>query len=77
MRVHRYDRPAQTFLRQTITFTDGRVELKPFGMRYRWPEQIDELATAAGLYLEDRYAGWRREPFGPDSTQHVSVYRKH
>jgi hypothetical protein len=52
------------------------VQLKPFGMHYRWPEQIDELATAAGLQLEARYAGWRREPFGPDSRAHVSVYRK-
>jgi len=77
MRVHRYDRVAQTFLRQTITFTDGRVELKPFGMHYRWPEQLDELAAAVGLRLEDRYAGWQREPFGPDSREHISVYRKH
>ena len=76
VRVHRYDRAAQTFLRQTITFGDGDVRLKPFGMHYRWPEQIDELAEAAGLQLESRYAGWHREPFRPDSTDHVSVYRK-
>jgi SAM-dependent methyltransferase len=77
IRLHQYDRRAQTFLRQTITFTDGDVRLKPFGMHYRWPEQIDELATAAGLHLEARYAGWDRdEPFGPHSRNHVSVYRR-
>ena len=39
-------------------------------------EQIDELAAAAGLHLDARYATWRREPFGPDSGDHISVYRK-
>jgi SAM-dependent methyltransferase len=76
VRMHRYDRAAQTFVRQTITFTDGGVRLRPFGMRYQWPEQIDAMAAAAGLELEARYANWRRDPFGPDSTDHVSVYRK-
>jgi SAM-dependent methyltransferase len=76
VRLHRYDRAAQTFLRQTITFTDGGVQLRPFGMHYRWPGQIDELATAAGLRLDARYATWQRAPFGPESTDHISVYRK-
>jgi uncharacterized protein (TIGR04222 family) len=35
-----------------------------------------ELA-ARGLAVPDkRYAGWRREPFGPESRSHISVYRK-
>jgi len=75
-RLHQYDRAAQTFIRQTVILTNGGVQLKPFGMRYRWPEQIDELATQAGLRLAARYASWRRDPFGPDSRDHVSVYRK-
>jgi SAM-dependent methyltransferase len=76
IRLHQYDRAAQTFVRQTVTFTGDGVRLAPFGMHYRWPEQIDELAAAAGLRLGARYAGWRREPFGPGSRTHVSVYRK-
>jgi hypothetical protein len=52
------------------------VQLKPFGMHYRWPEQIDELASAAALHLEQRYASWDRQPFGPASKSHISVYRK-
>lgn len=56
VRVHQYDRAAQTFIRQTITFTDGGVRLSPFAMRYQWPAQIDEMAEAAGLRLEARYA---------------------
>jgi SAM-dependent methyltransferase len=75
IRLHQYDRAAQTFVRQTVTFTDGGVKLQPFGMHYRWPEQIDELAAAAGLRLESRYADWDRSPFRTDSRSHVSVYR--
>lgn len=76
IRVHRFDRAAQTFVRQTVIFTNDGVRLKPFGMHYRWPEQIDDLAAGAGLRLEARYATWQREPFGPESTDHISVYRK-
>jgi SAM-dependent methyltransferase len=75
LRLHRYDRAAQTFVRQNLTFTPGGVRLQPFGLRYLWPEQIDRLATRAGLHLEARYADWHRRPFDAASTDHVSVYR--
>lgn len=76
LRAIRYNRQAQTFLQQTLTITDGSIRLKPFSLHYRWPDQIDALATQAGLQLESRYANWHREPFGPDSTDHMSIYRK-
>lgn len=75
IRLHQYDRDAQTFVRQTVTVTDGGVTLRPFGMHYRWPSQLDELAAAAGLRLESRFADWDRSPFTTDSRSHVSVYR--
>ena len=75
LRVHRYDRPAQRFVRQTITFDADGVHLKPFAMRYCWPEQIDELARAAGLRLAERYTDWQRRPFETGSKTHISVYR--
>jgi SAM-dependent methyltransferase len=74
-RLHRYDRAAQTFIRQSPGFTTSGVRLQPFGMRYLWPEQIDRLAAQAGLHLEARYADWHRRPFDATSTDHVSVYR--
>lgn len=76
IRVHRYDRAAQTFVRQTVTFDASGVHLKPFAMRYAWPEQIDELAERAGLRLTERYADWDRSPFDADSRSHISVYRR-
>ncbi|WP_328420185.1 methyltransferase domain-containing protein [Micromonospora sp. NBC_00389] len=75
IRLHRYDRPAQRFIRQTITFDGDGVHLKPFAMRYAWPHQLDAMAQQAGLRLTERYADWRRRPFDADSTAHISVYR--
>jgi SAM-dependent methyltransferase len=76
IRLHKYDRAAQTFIRQNIRFDGSGVHLSPFAMRYCWPEQIDDMARAAGLRLTERYAGWHREPFEATSTSHVSVYRR-
>ncbi|MFI7070298.1 class I SAM-dependent methyltransferase [Micromonospora sediminicola] len=75
IRLHRYDRAAQTFVRQTVTFDADGVHLRPFAMRYAWPEQIDEMAERAGLRLAERYADWDRTPFDADSRAHISVYR--
>jgi SAM-dependent methyltransferase len=75
LRVHQYDRSAQTFVRQTITFDATGVHMRPFAMHYMWPEQIDRMAADAGLRLAERYAGWHREPFDADSTDHISIYR--
>jgi SAM-dependent methyltransferase len=75
LRVHRYDRPAQRFVRQTIVIDGRGTRLEPFAMRYCWPEQIDELAERAGLRLAARYADFDRRPFDADSRSHVSVYR--
>ncbi len=76
MRVHRYNRDAQTFVRQTITFSNDGIRLKPFAMRYLWPDQIDHLASLAGLRLTDRYADWHRNPYNDGSKTHISVYRR-
>ena len=48
--------------------------LYPGAIRYAWPSELDLMARLAGLRLRARWGGWRREPFGPDSGVHVSVY---
>jgi SAM-dependent methyltransferase len=52
---------------------DG-VRTWPARLRYSYPDELDEMAATAGLRLEYRWSGWRREPFEDDSPKHVSVY---
>ena len=53
---------------------DGRLQPSPTEMRYAWPAELDLMARLAGMRLEHRWAGWRREPFTGLSPAHVSVY---
>jgi SAM-dependent methyltransferase len=72
----RYDAAAQTISGQFVDITSDGIALRPFFIRYLFPVQLDELAHAAGLRLEHRYANWRGEPFDDESAAHVSVYRR-
>jgi SAM-dependent methyltransferase len=71
-----YDVVTQRLSGQHHNFIDGRVEAAPTEMRYAWPAELDLMARLAGMRLEDRWAGWRREPFTALSPAHVSVYAK-
>lgn len=51
-------------------------ELRSIPFRYVWPSELDLMARLAGLELQERVAGWTREPFTAASRQHVSVWRK-
>jgi SAM-dependent methyltransferase len=71
------DPVAQEVVGHFVELRDGEpVRLRPWHVRWATPTQLDDLAAAAGLVLEHRWAGWRGEPFGPDSPTHVSVYRR-
>jgi SAM-dependent methyltransferase len=71
-----YDVVTQNFSSQHFYFVDGKVEAFPVEFRYAWPAELDLMARIAGLALENRWAGWQREPFTNLSGSHVSVYRK-
>jgi len=76
MSYYVYDTPTQRLSGRHYEFVDGRVESNPIEMRYAWPAELDLMARIAGMSLESRYAGWRREPFTHLSASHVSVYLK-
>ena len=62
---------------QFIEITEaGGVRLRPWSVRWATPEQLDAMATAAGLVLDARHADMAGTPFDSESTQHVSVYRR-
>ena len=71
-----YDVVTQRFSSQHFYLVDGKVEAFPVDFRYAWPAELDLMARLAGMRLEHRWAGWRREPFTGLSPSHVSVYEK-
>lgn len=56
------------------TFVDDTGRSRDWQVRYASPEEIDEMARAAGLVLESRFASYTREPFTEASSRHISVY---
>jgi hypothetical protein len=76
MSYYVYDVVAQRLSGQHYHFKDGQVEASPTEMRYAWPAELDLMARLAGMRLEDRWGGWKREPFTALSPSHVSVYVK-
>ena len=64
----------QTITGQFVELRESGVRLRPYRIRYLYPEQLDELAASAGLALADRWGSWAGEPFTADSPNHVSVY---
>jgi hypothetical protein len=76
MSYYVYDTPTQRLSGRHYEFQDGKVVANPIEMRYAWPAELDLMARLAGMRLEDRWAGWRREPFTALSPSHVSVYAK-
>lgn len=61
---------------QFVEFTEaGGVRLRPWSIRWATVGQLDGMAAAAGFHVAERWAGFDRSPFTPDSTRHVTVYR--
>jgi hypothetical protein len=71
-----YDVAAQGLISHHYSVVDGRLELVSMPFRYVWPAELDLMARLAGMTLQERWSGWRREPFTSDSASHVSVWRK-
>ena len=76
LQVTQRDAARQTVAGQHVTITEAGIRLRPWHIRYATPAQLDAMATGAGLTLERRWGGWRKEPFADDSDRHVSLYRR-
>ena len=74
--VSLHDPQRQTITANHVVLTTTGAHLYPVLIRYAWPSEIDALAAAAGLRLVERWADYDRNPFGPGSRQHVSVYTR-
>lgn len=71
-----YDIATQRLVSHHITFAGEQARRLSIPFRYVWPAELDLMARLAGMTLQERWAGWRREPFTSQSRQHVSVWRK-
>jgi SAM-dependent methyltransferase len=61
---------------QFVELTEaGGVRLRPWAIRWAPPDELDEMAVAAGFTLEARFADMSGSPFDEHSDHHVSVYR--
>jgi SAM-dependent methyltransferase len=58
-----------------VSITEAGIRLRPWTVRLATPEQLDAVASAAGLEVVERWSGWRGEPFGDDSDRCISVFR--
>lgn len=76
LRISRTDHAAGTVSGQHVELRDGApVRLRPWHLRFRGPDELDEMAADAGLVLAERFADWAETPFDDHSGAHVSVYR--
>jgi SAM-dependent methyltransferase len=73
--IDEYDVLGQRLVSHHFTLTDGRWQERSLSFRYAWPAELDLMARLAGMALESRWAGFRREPFTAESRSHVSVWR--
>ncbi len=68
------DAQAQTITGQHVDISEAGVKLRPWLVRWTTPEQMDELASTAGLDLLERYSSWDQQEFDPDRDLAISVY---
>jgi SAM-dependent methyltransferase len=72
--VDEYDVANQRLTSHHWTLRDDRWERFSVPFRYIWPAELDLMAQLAGMRLQERWGGWKREPFTSDSRKHVSVW---
>jgi hypothetical protein len=71
-----YEVATQRMSSNYVEIVDGRGSYRSIPFRYVWPAELDLMAELAGLRLRERWSDWSREPFGNESTKHVSVWEK-
>ena len=71
-----YDVVNQGLISHHYRAVEGKFEKWSIPFRYVWPAELDLMARIAGITLQERWAGWKGEPFTNESTKHVSVWEK-
>lgn len=75
--VSRHDPGEQRAEGQFVTLTEaGGVRLRPWVVRWSTVDELDAMASSAGLTTVERWADMSMTPFDDESRHHVSVYRR-
>jgi SAM-dependent methyltransferase len=74
--VDELDFDTQRLVSHHFSLIDGRWERFSVPFRSVSPAELDLMARLAGMTLQERWSGWKREPFTSESTKHVSVWQK-
>jgi SAM-dependent methyltransferase len=72
-----FDLASQLLTSHHYWLEDGGLRTFQSPCRYVYPSELDLMARLAGLRLAERWSGWTRAAFDPDSTENVvSVWHK-
>jgi SAM-dependent methyltransferase len=74
--IDEFDVANQGLVSHHFSLVDRAVERVSMPFRYVWPAELDLMAELAGMHLQERWSGWRREPFTSESRRHVSVWER-
>ncbi|MEE2767846.1 MAG: class I SAM-dependent methyltransferase [Actinomycetota bacterium] len=74
--IARFNRESQEITGSRVEISGSGNRLFPYYLRYATPDQIDLMATTAGLMLQERWADWSSTPFDEESPGHVSIWSK-
>jgi len=72
--VATFDPVTQMLDENHVTLTENGIQLGPIVQRMTSHAEFDLMARIAGLQLQNRWGGWKGEPFTVESRRHVSVY---
>ena len=74
--IDEYDTSSQRLISHHFRRQGAALHHRAIPFRYVWPAELDLMAQLAGMKLASRWADWHRQPFGHESTSHISVWRK-
>jgi SAM-dependent methyltransferase len=75
LEASRHDPIRQRVDTSHVLLEDGRpARVFPVRVRYVYLSELDLMARLAGMRLRERWSSWEKEPFGPASARHISVW---
>lgn len=69
------DRTGQRLSGQHLELSDRGVTIRPWILRWTTQDQLDAMATTAGLDLVERVGSWQGAPVSTEGTTVISVFR--